>query len=337
MASKPRPTIKPPKRAATRFARQLIEAHVTQLNRHIQRNGIRGVDQLYRAARGEILDRLKSASKSTSPSDAATMRAMLGQVEHVLVELGTEIERSLKEHGRTTQEMAARQSIDEYRKLERYYRGTTPIVDLDVPAVFKGMIDGVEPSLLRRYRLQTQTWTIGAIQKTERFLATQSMIGRPLFETVSSLTDSLETERYKAERIVRTELAYAAGVQKQQTMEDTKRELSIGGLQKKWIETFDDRTGDDSFLMHGQTVPVDQPFTYKHRKGGSWVVTKIMGSPNRPNDRSTVIPWDPEWEATELERPLTIAELRTARPTRWRSTPGVIVPPGQRPGLPYLG
>lgn len=327
----------PSKRAATKYARQLIEAHVAQLNRHIERNGVRGVDALYRQARDEIASRLSRAAKSTSPSDAATLRAMIDQVDRVLIELGAEMERELKSQGRRAQEIAAKQSIDEYRKLEGYYKGTTPIVDLDVPAVLSGLVDSVEPSMLRRYRMQTQTWTIGAIQQTEKFLAQQAMIGRPLFETVSMLSDQLETERWKAERIARTELAYAAGVQKQQTMETTKQSLGIPQLQKKWIETFDDRTGDDSFLMHGQTVAVDQPFTYKHRKKGSWVVTKIMGSPNRPNDRSTVIPWDPEWEATELERPLTINELRTARTTRWRRTPGVIVPPGQRPGLPYLG
>lgn len=298
---------------------------------------MRGVEALYRQARDEITSRLSRSAKSTSPSDATTMRAMLDQVDQVLVQLGAELEKSLRTNGRRVQEIAARQSIDEYRKLEHYYRGTTPIIDLDVPAVFAGLVDSVEPSLLRRYRLQTQTWTIGAIQSSERVLAQQAMIGRPLFETVTTLTNSLDTERWKAERIARTELSYAAGTQKQQTMETTRDSLQIPTLQKRWIETFDDRTGDDSFLMHGQTVPVDQPFTYKHRRGGSWTITKIMGSPNRPNDRSTVIPWDPEWDATELERPLTIAELRTARPTRWRATPGVIVPPGQRPGLPYLG
>ena len=40
------------------------------------------------------------------------------------------------------------------------------------------------------------------------------------------------------------------------------------------------------------------------------------------------------WEETEEERPLTRAELYAARPTRWRSTIGVRIPPGHRPGLP---
>lgn len=325
-----------PKRTATRYARQLIELHVRQLDRHIERNGVRGLNHLYRQARADIVERLGRYATSTSPSDAATLRAMLDQVDTVMEQLGSAIERQLKSQGRTAQELAARQSIAEYQKLENYYRGTTPVLDLDAPAVFGGMIDKVEPSLLRRYRLQTQSWTIGAIRQSEKILTQQSMIGRPLFETVSTLTDALDTERWKAERIVRTELSYAAGVQKQQAMEDTAKELGVQRqLQKKWIETFDDRTGDDSFLMHGQTVGVSEPFTWKRRKSGGWEIVKIMGSPNRPNDRSTVIPWDPEWDATELERPLSIAELRTARTTRWRATPGVVVPPGHRPGLPY--
>ncbi len=44
-----------------------------------------------------------------------------------------------------------------------------------------------------------------------------------------------------------------------------------------------------NLTQHGQTVPVDKPFSWKHKKGGAWVVTTYMHPPNRPNDRETLV------------------------------------------------
>ena len=139
-----------------------------------------------------------------------------------------------------------------------------------------------------------------------------------------------EGERWQSERIVRTESHYAHQSAKHRSIELTAKVLDEP-LWKRLIETFDDRTGDDSFLLHGQTVPADKPFRWKHKKQGRWIVTDFMHPPNRPNDRGVMIPWDPTWKPMRGEKPLTQAQLRAARPTRWRKTPGVEIPPSHNP------
>lgn len=54
---------------------------------------------------------------------------------------------------------------------------------------------------------------------------------------------------------------------------------------KKLVATFDDVTGRDSVVLHGQTRPVDQPF-YDKVNGITY-----MAPPNRPNDREIIVPW----------------------------------------------
>lgn len=137
---------------------------------------------------------------------------------------------------------------------------------------------------------------------------------------------------------MRTELAYAHGATKQEALTETAKEFEDSGdpIMKKLIETFDDRTGDDSFVVHGQTVLVGQPFEYKRKRGGGWVLVRFMHPPNRPNDRSVIIPWRKSWDAdATIEKPLTIQQLRSARTTRYRKHIGVDVPPGHKPGQAY--
>lgn len=324
------------KKAARALADKVIEAHLRQLKRHVEKNGVKGLERLYKEARGEILARLLRIGKGKDTVEGLTLRTMQKQIDDALMLLGKNIEVHLKDIGKTTAELGARQGIDEYRKLHEYFTGTLPIVNLDVPARMRGLVKGVESSLLRRHSIQAKTWTAGAVQAMEQRLSLAAAARRPLEETIDDLmgTPGMDGLRYRAERIVRTEGAYAHGSAKQAAIEETSKELEIV-LFKRLIETFDDRTGDDSFLVHGQTVPADQPFEWKHKVRGKWLVTKYMHPPNRPNDRAVVIPWDPEWEETAAERPYTRGELRGAPTTRYRKTVGVKIPPGHKPGQPY--
>lgn len=56
---------------------------------------------------------------------------------------------------------------------------------------------------------------------------------------------------------------------------------------KRLAATHDKRTGDDSRLLDGQTVPLDQPFE------DWWYGGTYDHPPNRLNDREVVTPWRP--------------------------------------------
>lgn len=320
------------------FHERLFQAHLAQLRRLVEQQGVAGVRELYEDAKRDLEARLRALGPPNETATQTQLRAMIAQAEAVLSQVSDRLEEKLQDIGALAGTLGGRQTIDEYKRLEQHFKGTTPVLDVERGAIFRGMVQGVTSSLLTRYRLQTKTWSAGAIANMERQLSVGTMAGTPLFELVNEITKRnglLDSERWKAERIARTEGMYAHGAVKQAAMERTNATVGRGQLLKRLIETFDDRTGDDSFVLHGQLVPISAPFEWKHKKGGAWVVDRYMHPPNRPNDRAVVVPWDPTWEMTEVERPMSIAELGSAATTHWRSKPGVEIPPGHKPGLPY--
>lgn len=332
----PRAATIPRRMSGKTLATKAFLAHYDQLKRHVDRNGVRGLEKLYRESRGELLARIRKAGKRKDSVDHETLRALLKQVDEVMGAMEAGLEEHLADAGKKAVELGVKHGADEYRALAKHFTGTTPIVNVDVPATFRGLVKDVDSSLLRRYRLQSRNWSTSAISQMERKLSISAATGKSLEDVVDDLlgVDGFEGERYRAERIVRTEMAYAHGNAKLRSLEGIGEELDQP-MFKRIIETFDDRTGDDSFVLHGQTVPIGEPFTWKTKRRGSWVVLEYMHPPNRPNDRAVVIPWDPSWEETAQDAPLTLGELRGAPPTRWRKKVGVEIPPGHKPGKSY--
>lgn len=314
--------------AAAKLAEETLLKHFEDLGKHVERDGVKGLQKMYAEARGELQHRLKSVGKGDQSVGAQQLRAMLKQVDAVSAKLGKGLSELLKDKGKSAAELGAQQGLDEYKVLAETFTGTEPVVKVAEPATFKGLVKGVDRSLLRRHQNQSKAWTLGAINQMEQKLAMASMTGKSISEATDDIMgeDGFEGERWRAERIVRTEMAYAHGAAKQRAMEKTAQETKKP-LHKKLIETFDDRTGDDSFVLHGQVVPIDEPFKWRTRRGGVWVTIEYMHPPNRPNDRAVVIPWDPDWTPTAAERPLTTAQLGSAPTTRWRKHAGVQVPP----------
>lgn len=321
------------------LAQRLFEAHLSQLKALVDRRGLRGVKKLYQDAESDLKARLLSVAPSDQSVSAVQLRALLAQTEAVLERLNGDIRKHLQDTGRTAAEMGATHGVREFKVLAKKFKGTTPILNVEKASVLRGMVDNVDSSLLRRHRLQSGQHSLQTVAAVERQLTVGAMTQKPLSEMVDELTAKtgpLRDQRAKAETIVRTEMSYAHNAGKHETLVEVEKEIE-GPLKRRLLETFDDRTGDDSFLIHGQTVGVNEPFNWKRKVRGSWVIEQFMFPPNRPNDRSVVIPWDPEWDedADPDEEPLTRAELRSAMPTRWRSNSGVTIPPGHRPGKPY--
>jgi hypothetical protein len=98
-----------------------------------------------------------------------------------------------------------------------------------------------------------------------------------------------DKERWRADRIVRTEMNYSYGVANQKCLEHTARE--VPHLFKRIVETMDGRTGKDSVQLNGQVQPVNKPFIWmKQTKHGTERV-EYFQPPNRSNDRGLSIPW----------------------------------------------
>jgi hypothetical protein len=205
-------------------------------------------------------------------------------------------------------ERASAATIDYLSRADMAFRGvgTTPLA-LDEAAMFEQARVGARSSVLRRlassgtgapgapaaeqpaaagildrYGMNT----VGLFEKNLQ----QGLLTRAPWETIkSNLVASSPFLRSKpmfwAERIVRTELMGAynrAGWEANREADD-----QLGDMVKILSATFDDRTGSDSFAVHGQIRLPDEAFE-------SWFGL-YQHPPNRPNDREIVVPHRISW------------------------------------------
>jgi hypothetical protein len=114
-------------------------------------------------------------------------------------------------------------------------------------------------------------------------------------EVVGRISNFFSAEEWKLHRIVRTELHHVFNVGKMNAMTEIRDDDWIPSLKKGLMHPMDGRTGDDSryAAQLNLVAEVDEPFEY------TWdgKPRVYMVPPDRPNDRSIMIPYTPEWGA----------------------------------------
>jgi hypothetical protein len=211
-----------------------------------------------------------------------------------------QIEKAMAQHlgreSKTAGLLAHRQVIKEVKAGTQHFMGHTPVLRVEQAAVAKGIYSGVETSLLKRHASSVRLYGQPTIKAVEHQMALSLTSGDNVGDAIDRVQDAIAGERWRAERIVRTEMSYSFGVTKQASMVAVQQE--IPSLQKRLVATHDDRTGDDSKELDGQTVDVTRPFKWVVKNAHGVPTGKVvyyMQPPNRPNDREVVIPWRRGW------------------------------------------
>ncbi len=278
----------------------------------IDLRGVGRFRRVYRQARVELETRLAAleAAGRGATFTAHQMRLVLAQTMMATGKVQAGIAANLESNSRLATTTAGRHLVGMVDSLSKRFGRVTPVIPATEVAAIGGMLEGVDPMLLRRYRVSAATYGPQAISDVQKGL-TQSIIQR---ETVDQAVNRIrgasglfQRQAWRAERIVRTEMSYTYGVGKQRSMERLRQTVpEVGKMQKRLVATFDSRTGDDSKELNGQTVDVDQPFVWvvKDSKGRpTGKVVHYMQPPNRPNDREIVIPWVKGWDAAGVKHP----------------------------------
>lgn len=180
----------------------------------------------------------------------------------------------------------APENLDAFLRASGGYTAGDEIA-LPVPVSLAG--DDFTPSpggVLTRY-------SAAVIEEFEGVLRRGMLTGKPWGDVRDELTSKSPflqgSPKFWAERIVRTETMGAynrAGWEAIRAADD-----ELGDMVKILSATFDDRTGWDSYQVHGQIRRVDEAFAWK---GGLY-----QSPPNRPNDREVVVPHRVSWPIPE--------------------------------------
>jgi len=289
------------------------------LERLTRERGVRPMFKLIDQAAAELERKVARLAKGDETFTAVQQRALLAQYRMMLLDLQPRMARVLGEASREAQVESIRSMVATLAIAELEFEGVTTPVPLTQAARMAGIIDKDRASLLRQHDVSVRTYGIDSITAAEKYLGQSFAVQRSYSETVAGLFDMVDQSRYRAERIVRTELSWAYNTAHATALDDAS-EL-IPGLFRRWVEYVSDTTGapldgrvaNDSLVLHGQVAFTPDGATMEARStflvGGTGgfemprdarVNAKLWGKryahpPNRPNDRSRIVGWKVDW------------------------------------------
>jgi hypothetical protein len=274
----------------------------------IQKVGTARTQIILERSERELAARLSAVRISGPTFTSENLRAALAQVREVLNGIRTGMEDVIVGGAADAASAATQGTIDYLGRADAQFRGVgSRPLGLNEASMFEQANVGARSSVLRRLASSGEDvpgapdaphpaklgildrysfHTIGVFEQNLQ----QGVIGRKSWDDVKTdLTQSSPFLKGKpafwAERIVRTEMmgAYNRGGWEATRNADDQ----LGDMVKILSATFDDRTGSDSFAVHGQIRRVDEAFE-------SWFGL-YQHPPNRPNDREIVVPHRVSW------------------------------------------
>lgn len=285
----------------------------------VQGKGRRNVRALLRKAELELNQRLAALDAAGADKDAFTSQrtsATLLQVQAVLADLSKGMKGALIDNAKTAAKKSAEGVISQLEDLDKLYRGigVQPLA-LDQARLFDRAIMGAESSVLHRLSGSAegggilQRYGTAVIENFEERLQLAAITREPWADTRNALIKESPflqgAPAHWAERIVRTETMAALN---RGTFEATRQANDeLGDVVKILCATFDNRTGADSYAVHGQIRRPEEAF--------QWWEGLYQHPPNRPNDREIVVMHRIAWPIPAELSPRSDGEVAA----RWRA------------------
>jgi hypothetical protein len=287
----------------TEDRRQAIE-----LSQHVGVERVRAV--LEDAARD--LERRISEAVNLRGLDEETftltqMRATLAQVREATRVATRGLGKAVVDTGTEAAEASAGHVVDYLGRADEQFRGVAAPLQLEEAGIVDQAVSGVHASILRRLASSGEAidgadeeahpakpgilerYGVETLKHFEGVLQKSFLTRKPWGEVRDELTEKSPflqaAPRWWSERIVRTEVMHSANRAGYEAVRAADDEL--GDMVKILSGVFDDRTAADSYATHGQ---IRRPSELFHTWYGP-----MLHPPDRPNDRSLVVPHRVAW------------------------------------------
>lgn len=276
----------------------------------VQAVGLRKTRELLEDATRDLQKRIDAKVRAGADEgfSLAQMRTTLAQIKLVTRDLTYGLKDTILDTGAQAADHAAGHTLEYLGRAEKAFTGVAaqPLA-LKEASMLSSAKMGVQASILRRLASSGEpvegaddephpaklgilqrygVETVGHFEKTLRrgLLARKSW--REMRQDLIAQSPFLQQAPASwATRIVRTEVMGAYGRAGWEAIREADDQL--GDMTKILSATFDERTGSDSFAVHGQIRLPEEAFE-------SWYGF-YQHPPNRPNDREVVVPHRISW------------------------------------------
>lgn len=284
--------------------KEASEEHIRRLNRLIDRGGAQRLKKLYEQALAELERKLaRAVGRSSASFTVAQQRAMIVQIRQGMMTIAGQLGGGLSKATIETQKEALRSLIKDVRKLDKALGGAATPLPIEEASRFAGVLDKRKTSLMKLNKTSMAKYGASTVKAMEKQLSMSLAQGESQGAAIDRLMKTADIEWWRAERIVRTEQAWAYNATQMDALVESAEETN--DLFLRWTELVDDatlspldnRVGKDSIALHGQLVKPGDLFYMPPGPWPSLIGKSWQHPPNRPNDRAVLQPWRPQWGA----------------------------------------
>ena len=301
-----------------------------RLDRIAIRRGASEVKRLFDRAHDEMMHKLRAHTKHLGIDAYSTHQARmtLALLKTGEAQLAAHMAGETKAVAKEARAEALHSLVANIERLEPEFRGAASRLSIEEAARFWG-----HESILRSKHVEAgekrerllragkpvperieeafSRYSIETIGDMEKQLALSVIQQETPLQAMDRISDAVDGEWYRAERIVRTEGSRAFNEGHREGVEEAADD--VDGLMELWSEfcdddgeALDDRVAVDSLALHGQCVLPGHMFTcppkatHPDAKGNTEVPKSLALEefdcpPSRPNGRETVVPFCARW------------------------------------------
>ena len=280
----------------------LLEQHAQEVL-ELEEREARRLLRIYREISGRLAYRIRNV-KEESFSQQQAMVIML-QVQGAIKALQDKLGEQTNLVSKLMADRSIEMLVKETNTMNEYFQGAMQPIDLKAVLV---TFDS-ENFLYNNYQASLETYSLdlrnrisnGIQQMVVERQTPQQMIER--LQQDRPIERFFEAEEWRLRRIVRTEMHSINGKARLAGLKSIESD-SAPGMMKTLYHPLDGRTGEDSRFVQALDlrVPLDTAFEYTFtptRADGSPGKPQhrvFMTPPDRPNDRSILIPYHPSWD-----------------------------------------
>lgn len=288
----------------------VVDAQRRMMRRLTEQRGVARVKRLYDAAQSDLASRLgRKLGRGDDTFTSYQQQLAMAQIVGAQTDLAWQMALELGDAARDTSVDTLRQLGEDLTRLQRAYGDPRQVLPIEEAARFWGVIDERKTSMMRMHEASMSEYGADLVGNMEQQIGLGRATGQNTSQIIDRVLGVADMQWWKGERIVRTELSWAANATHSDGLAECRQVLP--DLKQRWVEhcsdgsppiPMDDRVGDDSIAMHGQVVVPGALFTMPpDSPTGKPVSLSLVGRtwafpPNRPNDRATISPWRPDWE-----------------------------------------
>ena len=189
---------------------RVLDEHRARLNRLLDRRGIAPMKRLYDEAAGHLTAKLRAQVRRAPGSFTAHQhRVVLSQLRQGQALISRRLAGELGDLTHEVQKEAVRGVVQNIAKLEHAFTGAEVVLPLEEAARFRGIIDQRRTSLLKMHESSMARYGARAVGGMERSLSLSLITGESPMDALDSVQEIIAGEWWQAERIVRTESAWA--------------------------------------------------------------------------------------------------------------------------------